>query len=135
MNMQFKDILVLEDRTYLIGELARHFDVSLRTIRFYEEKGLLSPARKGTHKRLFSTEDVRRLDFIINCRNIGLTVEAIAELLQARDTMPNDQFQAELARQLRQRLTDLDLEINTLEEQRKEIEDRITDSDQRAKKF
>lgn len=125
MNMQFNDLLAIEDRTYTIGELAKCYNVSLRTIRFYEEKGLLSPQRKGTHRRTYSVEDVRRLDFIVNCRQAGIAVDAIAMLLDVKDKLTTDTFHAALTRQLRKRLAELDVEKSKLEEQRHAILDWI----------
>jgi hypothetical protein len=52
------------DRTYSITELCREFDVTPRTLRFYEQKGLLHPARRGW-TRLFSYRDRARLQLIL----------------------------------------------------------------------
>jgi len=59
---------------YSISDLAREFDITTRAIRFYEEKGLLTPEREG-QKRLFSPTDRVRLDLILRGKRIGLTLE------------------------------------------------------------
>ena len=56
------------DRTYSITELCREFKVTPRTLRFYEQKGLLAPARRGW-TRLFSYRDRARLQLILRGKN------------------------------------------------------------------
>ena len=58
------------DRTYSITELCREFDVTPRTLRFYEQKGLLHPARRGW-TRLFSYRDRARLQLILRGKKGG----------------------------------------------------------------
>ncbi|MGE0766061.1 MAG: MerR family transcriptional regulator [Hyphomicrobiaceae bacterium] len=72
-------------RPVAIGDLAREFAISTRAIRFYESRGLLCPARRGT-VRIFGPEDRRRLALIIRAKNLGLTLEDIAEHLAIYDT-------------------------------------------------
>ena len=102
---------VPEDRTYLIGELAEKFEVSLRTIRFYEQRGLISPKRTDPHTRVFANEDVDRLGFIVTCRRLGLTVDAIADLLVERDRLAEDAFETVLADALTAHRDTLEAEI------------------------
>ncbi|MFT6757584.1 MAG: DNA-binding transcriptional MerR regulator [Chitinophagales bacterium] len=61
-------------KQYSISELASEFDITTRTIRFYEEKALLSPMRKGT-KRLYNQQDRVKLRLIIRGKRLGLTLE------------------------------------------------------------
>jgi DNA-binding transcriptional MerR regulator len=67
-------------RTYLIGDLAREFDVSLRTLRFYEDRGLLSPTRQG-RTRIYSEEDRAQLSRIVSAKKLGFTLTEIDALL------------------------------------------------------
>ena len=60
--------------TYSISELSKEFDVTTRTIRFYEEKGVLSPKRVGT-RRIFSVADRLRLALILKGRRLGFSIE------------------------------------------------------------
>jgi len=64
----------VDNRQYGISDLAREFGITTRTIRFYEEKGLLNPRREG-QKRLFNSTDRVRLDLILRGKRIGLTLE------------------------------------------------------------
>mgnify|MGYP000276402999 FL=1 len=61
-------------KQYTISDLASEFDITTRTIRFYEEKDLLSPEREGT-KRLYNQADRVKLRLIIRGKRLGLTLE------------------------------------------------------------
>jgi DNA-binding transcriptional MerR regulator len=67
-----------------IGEIAREFDVSLRTLRFYEDRGLLRPRRHGA-SRFYSVGDRNRLRTILKGKRFGFTLTEIRDLLIARD--------------------------------------------------
>lgn len=70
-----------KQRTYSIGELARKVDLSQRTIRYYEEIGLLHSVRRIENgKRVYTDDDVRRLKFINRLKVLGLTLAEMAEL-------------------------------------------------------
>lgn len=64
-----------------IGIVAREFGVSLRTLRFYEDKGLLSPVRHGT-TRLYAGEDRARLATILKGKALGFTLREIREMVR-----------------------------------------------------
>lgn len=68
------------DRVFGIAELAREFSISTRTIRFYEDKGLLSPARIN-QTRVFSRKDRARLALILRAKAIGSSLEDIRHYL------------------------------------------------------
>ena len=75
-------------KTYTIGDLAREFGVTLRTLRFYEDRGLLSPRREGT-ARIYDARDRARLSVILKGKQLGFTLTEIramvAEERGARD--------------------------------------------------
>jgi MerR family transcriptional regulator, copper efflux regulator len=71
-----------------IGEVAERVGLSLRTVRYYEEQGLLTPeSRTSGGFRLFSEEQVRRLALIKQMKPIGFTIQEMRELLDARDAV------------------------------------------------
>ena len=70
---------------YKIGDLAQEFDVTLRTLRFYEDRGLVTPARSGT-TRLYSEQDRERLRIALFCKRIGLALGEIGEMLDLHDS-------------------------------------------------
>lgn len=67
------------------GELARRTGLTLRAVRFYEEAGLLLPARTASGRRAYCDSDVVRLQFIADLRELDLSLEEIGELLMLRD--------------------------------------------------
>jgi DNA-binding transcriptional MerR regulator len=75
------------DTLLQIGEVADRVGLSLRTVRYYEEQGLLTPeSRTSGGFRLYSEEQVDRLALIKQMKPIGFTVQEMRELLDARDT-------------------------------------------------
>ena len=70
----------MSQKTYSISELAREFDVTTRTIRFYEEQGLVSPRRDG-QKRLYSPADRVRIKLILRGKRIGMSLRESAEVI------------------------------------------------------
>ena len=79
---------------YSIRELSQEFDVTTRTLRFYEEKGLLSPARSGQN-RTYSATDRARLILILRGKTLGLSLEQSADLIAMYDPASNNKKQLE----------------------------------------
>ena len=68
-----------------IGDLARRFDITVETIRYYEREGLLSsPKRSAGNYRQFSESHAQQLAFILNCRSLDMSQQEIRKLLSAR---------------------------------------------------
>ncbi|GGC83501.1 MerR family transcriptional regulator [Chelatococcus reniformis] len=74
-----------EERTFLIGDLAKEFGVTLRTLRFYEDRGLLKPQRRGV-ARLYTVRDRERLLVILKGKQLGFTLGEIAVMLESSNT-------------------------------------------------
>ena len=92
-----------DGRKMLIGEAARQADLNPKTIRFYEEVGLVAPAgRTPKGYRLFDSEAVSRLGFIKKAQALGFTLTEIREILELRDggAMPCMHVEAEVARKV-----------------------------------
>ena len=68
------------EQTYTITELAREFDITPRAIRFYEDQGLLSPARSGRN-RVYSKADRTRLRLTLRGKRLGLSLAEIREII------------------------------------------------------
>lgn len=108
------------DRTYSITELCKEFDVTPRTLRFYEQKGLLSPARRGW-TRLFSYRDRARLSLILRGKRVGFSLEEIKEMLDLYNLRDGQLTQLRVAStKMRERL-------NALQQQRIELDQAIAD--------
>lgn len=83
------------DVTFSIGELADEFGITTRAIRFYESRGLIQPQREGTN-RIYSKRDRGRLILILRGKNLGFTLEDIAEYLTLYDIDPSQRVQTEM---------------------------------------
>jgi DNA-binding transcriptional MerR regulator len=66
---------------FKIGDLSREFDVTLRTLRFYEDRGLLNPERRGT-TRLYSRRDRARLRLILLAKTLGFSLTEAKQLIE-----------------------------------------------------
>ena len=80
--------------TLTIGDLAQEFGVTTRTIRFYEEKGLLNPQRDGPHRR-YSAGDRTKLRLILRGKRLGLTLDESAEIIGMYGSPGNNRRQLE----------------------------------------
>lgn len=106
--------------TFSISDLAKEFDITTRTIRFYESRGLISPQRIGTTRR-YSRRDRARLILILRGRNLGFTVEDVGEYLALYDADPGQQAQNRLL------LGKVNDAIENLEGKRRDLERAIKD--------
>ncbi len=115
-------VAAADDRTYSISELSEIFSVTPRAIRFYESKGLLSPARNGM-TRIYSKRDRVRLELILRGKRVGLSLSEIKEILDLYDLEDGHRAQLKHAQaKFRERIdilqaqrADIDLAITELE--------------------
>ena len=111
------------DRLYTIGELAAELGVTTRTIRFYESKGLISPARRGV-ARAYARRDRARLKLILRGKNLGFSLEEIAEYLKLYDADPSQIAQTQmLLNRVERTIEDLQLKRADLDRTLKELRD------------
>lgn len=103
-----------------IAELAREFGVTTRTVRFYEDKGLIAPKRIG-QRRIYSARDRVRLHLIMRGKRMGLSLEAIGELLDLYDVDPSE------VTQLTQFIDVIRERKKILEVQKRDIEDSLAE--------
>lgn len=103
---------------FSIRDLAREFGVSARTLRFYEEKGLLDPRRCG-EQRLYSRRDRARLRYVLMGKSVGFSLEEVREMLDLYDLGDGQ------VTQLRVALARFQEKIKRLERQKADIESAI----------
>lgn len=106
------------ERTFTIRQLCLEFSVTPRALRFYEDKGLLAPAREGLN-RVYSYKDRARLQLILRGKRVGLSLAEIREILDLYGQ--NDGGAAQAAKSLRK----FRERIVALEQQREDIEGAI----------
>lgn len=107
-----------ENAVYRIGELSREFDVTLRTLRFYEDRKLLSPKRAGS-TRLYSSADRERLKLILLAKRSGFSLAEIEEILEVNDSSV---LTSEAARKL---IAKFKRQVNVLTSQKNEIDNAL----------
>jgi DNA-binding transcriptional MerR regulator len=108
------------DKTYGIAELAGEFGVTTRTVRFYEDKGLLSPERDG-QRRIYSPRDRVRLRLIMRGKRLGLSLEEIGELIDLYDVDPSE------VTQLNHFVDVIQQRRNILEGQKRDIDESLAE--------
>ena len=101
--------------TFTISDLAKEFGVTTRTIRYYEDQGLLSPGREGT-SRVFTSRDRVRLKLALRGKRLGFSLGEIRELFELYDISRDER------RQLEEFLARLERRRALLEQQREDIE-------------
>jgi MerR family transcriptional regulator/heat shock protein HspR len=73
---------------YMISSVAEMYEIHPQTLRLYEREGLLKPSRTEGNTRLYTDEDLERLEFILNLsRELGVNISGIAIILQMRERM------------------------------------------------
>lgn len=106
------------NRTYTIRQLCLEFKCTPRALRFYEDKGLLSPARDGMN-RVYSYRDRARLQLILQGKRVGLSLAEIGEILDLYEVDDGGvQQAAKSLRKFRERIV-------ALENQKRDIDDAI----------
>ena len=83
-----------EQQTYTIGELAKEFDITPRSIRFYEEQDLISPTRTGMN-RIYNNKDRVRLKLILRGKRLGFSLAEAKNLFELYDSNPDSAMQLE----------------------------------------
>jgi len=109
-------------RTYSIRQLCLEFKCTPRALRFYEDKGLLSPAREGLN-RVYNYKDRARLQLILQGKRVGLSLAEIGEILDLYEVDDGGAQQAAKSlRKFRERIVALQQQRIDVEEQIKALE-------------
>ena len=109
----------MPEKTYTISDLAKEFGVTTRTIRFYEEKGLITPLREG-QKRLYSPADRVRIKLILRGKRIGMTLQECVDFIDMYDPEHNNDDQ------LHSLIDDVKHRREKLQQQKKDIDDMLS---------
>lgn len=120
--MEFSPLRVT-DKTYSISDLAREFDITTRTIRFYEEKGLIHPRRVG-QRRIYTPADRVRIKLILRGKRIGMTLAECVEVIDLYDPANNN------AQQLQALIGTVTERRQKLEQQKRDIDDLLEGLDE-----
>ena len=107
-------------KTYTISDLASEFDVTTRTIRFYEEKGFLKPEREGT-RRIYTPSDRTKLRLILRGKRLGFSLDESAEIVLMYGSPRNNR------KQLEKLVARIRIQRSGLERQQQDLEIMLTD--------
>jgi DNA-binding transcriptional MerR regulator len=110
------------DKFYTITELTREFGVSTRTLRFYEDEGLINPERRG-RTRLFRPADRRLIQEILRGRRIGFTIAEIRDIIRVYKDPPGEVGQLELL------MAKVSEKRDELRQKRRDIEETLAELD------
>lgn len=109
-----------QDGFMRIGEMAKLYGVTLRTLRFYEDKGLIHPKREGT-SRLYSRRDRARLKLILLGRKVGFSLREVKQMLDLYDPKGSN------IKQLKLTLEKSERQLARLNKQRQALDEAIGD--------
>lgn len=107
---------------YSITELTREFDISTRTLRFYEDEGLIAPVRRG-RTRLFRPSDRHLIRQILRGKRLGFSIAEIRQIIQMYKAPPGEAGQLKL---LIQRIEE---KRSNLRQKRRDIEETLAELD------
>jgi len=116
----------MSEEMMTIREMCEAFDVTPRTLRFYEAKELLSPKREG-QKRLFTKRDRARLKLILRGKRFGFSLEEIRQLLDMYDMGGQQEVQLQKTFTLAQE------RLASMKQQRAELDDTIAELEEQLK--
>jgi DNA-binding transcriptional MerR regulator len=101
--------------SYSISDLAKEFDITTRTIRFYEDKDLLSPERRG-QVRVYNSADRIKLKLILRGKRLGLTLDESRDIIEMYDHSSNNAEQLQtLIKKIQQRRQSLEQQLKDIE--------------------
>jgi DNA-binding transcriptional MerR regulator len=112
----------MSEATYSITELSREFGVTPRTIRYYEDQGLLSPGREG-QQRVYAKRDRTRLKLALRGKRLGFSLAEIKEMIDMYDRAPDQ------GSQLTRFLSGLTQRKAALQQQRQDIDELLSEID------
>jgi len=118
---------------FTITDLTREFDVTTRTLRFYEQEGLIDPVRRG-RTRLYRPSDRTRLRLILRGRRLGFSLSEIREIVDMYDAPPGERGQLlhliarieEKRANLMEKRNDIDLTLAELDDVEAGCRDRLS---------
>lgn len=105
----------MEKNNYKIGEVASLLATSIRTIRYYEEEGLLTPIRTPRGTRLYSDNHIARLKVVLRLTKLGFSIEAIRKIAETREkSKTGDESSFQVGHHLEQVLNTINGQIDEL---------------------
>lgn len=121
------------NRTFTIRQLTKEFSVTARTLRFYEDEGLIGPERRG-QTRIYSVKDRARIMLILRGRRLGFSLAEIREYLDLYDQNDNTRQLTHARKKFEERIVafekqkvDIDIAISELKRSIVEVDENLAD--------
>ena len=105
----------IKKRTYTISQIAEELDISTRTLRFYEEKGLITPERTAGNQRIYTSKNKARLKLILRGKRFGFSMNEITEMI-GMSNVDTDEIQ-----QIEKSLKFGDAKLSDIQERKNEL--------------
>jgi len=118
------------NRTYTIRQLTKEFSVTARTLRFYEDEGLIAPERRG-QTRIYSQRDRARIILILRGRRVGFSLAEIREILGLYRHDGGDQQLVHTRKKFAERIDTLERQKVDIDESLKQLRQGISEIDAR----
>ena len=122
------------NRTFTIRQLTKEFSVTARTLRFYEDEGLIGPERRG-QTRIYSVKDRARIMLILRGRRLGFSLAEIREYLEMYNAEDNARQLTHARKKFEERIVafekqkvDIDIAISELKRSIMEVDQQLADS-------
>jgi len=122
------------NRTFTIRQLTKEFSVTARTLRFYEDEGLIAPERRG-QTRIYSVKDRARIILILRGRRLGFSLAEIREYLELYNQSANARQLQHARKKFEERIVafekqkvDIDIAINELKHSIVEVDQHLADA-------
>lgn len=106
----------MDKERWTISQIADQLDISTRTIRFYEEKGLIQPGRTTGNQRVYTPRNKARLKLILRGKRFGFSLEEISEMIGMANADPDE------LQQIEKSLAYGDTKLKQLQDRKKELE-------------
>ena len=127
------------NRTYTIRQLTKEFSVTARTLRFYEDEGLIAPERRG-QTQIYSVRDRARIILILRGRKVGFSLAEIREYLELYDPASTTRQLTHVRKKFVERIVvlerqkiDIDAAINEIKRSISEVDERLANRAEPAK--
>ncbi|EZP76987.1 MerR family transcriptional regulator [Parageobacillus genomosp. 1] len=123
-------------RYFTISQLAQEFDISTRTIRYYEERGLIAPIRTESGQRLYTKKERAKLKLILRGKRFGFSLEEIHEMISLFDQDRTGRKQLERTIEYgRQKIKEVNERIDDLMQLKEEMEAMLVDFEKRLREL
>lgn len=110
-----------KQRTYSISELAQELDITTRAIRFYEEQGMLIPARRG-QERIYNPKDRVTLKLILRGKRLGFSLAECKSLIELYDPSGNKKQLTSMLDKIQERRVQLEQQILDIKQMQLELD-------------